>query len=109
VETHHEGLVLWLAETKELKEEEEDEGEDEEDEEEGEPRKRGGGGGGRRRRRRRRTWPKNWANFHQRGEKTKTRFHYPGIPISEPDFGFGVDPGRALRGCPLAHLAGTWR
>jgi hypothetical protein len=28
--------------------------------------------------------------------------------ISEPDFGFGVDPGR-LRGCPLAHLADTWR
>jgi hypothetical protein len=30
------------------------------------------------------------------------------IPNSEPDFGFGVDPGR-LRGYPLAHLAGTWR
>jgi hypothetical protein len=29
------------------------------------------------------------------------------IPISDPDFGFGVDPGR-LRGYPLAHLAGTW-
>jgi hypothetical protein len=29
------------------------------------------------------------------------------IPKSEPDFGFGVDPGR-LRGYPLAHLAGTW-
>jgi hypothetical protein len=28
-------------------------------------------------------------------------------PKSEPDFGFGVDPGR-LRGYPLAHLAGTW-
>jgi hypothetical protein len=27
--------------------------------------------------------------------------------ISDPDFGFGVDPGR-LRGYPLAHLAGTW-
>jgi hypothetical protein len=30
------------------------------------------------------------------------------IPNSEPDFGFGVNPGR-LRGYPLAHLAGTWR
>jgi hypothetical protein len=29
------------------------------------------------------------------------------IPISDPDFGFGVDPGR-LCGYPLAHLAGTW-
>jgi hypothetical protein len=28
--------------------------------------------------------------------------------ISDPDFGFGVDPGR-LRGYPLAHLTGTWR
>jgi hypothetical protein len=29
------------------------------------------------------------------------------MAISDPDFGFGVDPGR-LRGYPLAHLAGTW-
>jgi hypothetical protein len=29
-------------------------------------------------------------------------------PISDPDFGFGVDPER-LRGYPLAHLAGRWR
>jgi hypothetical protein len=29
------------------------------------------------------------------------------MAISDPDFGFGLDPGR-LRGYPLAHLAGTW-
>ena len=29
------------------------------------------------------------------------------MAISDPDFGFGVDPGR-LRGYSLAHLAGTW-
>jgi hypothetical protein len=34
----------------------------------------------------------------------ETRFHYP--HFSDPDFGFGVDPGR-LRGYPLAHLAGA--
>jgi hypothetical protein len=26
------------------------------------------------------------------------------MAISDPDFDFGVDPGR-LRGCPLAHIA----
>jgi hypothetical protein len=39
--------------------------------------------------------------------KTCTRQLLVSMAISDPDFGFGVDPGR-LRGYPLAHLAGTW-
>jgi hypothetical protein len=53
---------------------------------------------------------KNTAVFHERTQCLRlpaAGSWQASSTISDPDFGFGVDPGR-LRGYPLAHLAGTW-